>query len=123
MSSLAELTDLVRQFRDQRNWAGFHTLPDLLISLSLETAEALEIVQWRAREGHALQLSAEQHQHLGEELADILAYLLLAADRAGVDLEQAFRQKQLKNAQKYPPPGVGAATSCVPSNHDPDQAV
>ena len=102
MNSLQTLTDEVRRFRDARDWAQFHTLPDLLVSLSLESAEALEVVQWRTRQGHELMLDAAQRDHLGEELADILAYLLAAADKAGIDLEAAFFDKMHKNALKYP---------------------
>lgn len=102
MSQLQPLLDAVLQFRDERDWAQFHTLPDLLISLSLETAEALETVQWRSREGHALSLKPEQKEHLAEELADILAYLLAAAHKADIDLEAAFFEKMQKNALKYP---------------------
>lgn len=90
-------------FRDQRDWQQFHTLPDLLVSLSLECAEALETVQWRTRQGHSLELSENQREHLGDELADVLAYLLAAADKAGINLEQAFFRKLQKNADKYPP--------------------
>lgn len=96
------LLEAVLAFRDARDWQQFHTLPDLLVSLSLECSEALEVVQWRTRQGHALQLEASQRQHLGEELADVLAYLLLAAHSADIDLEAAFFDKLRKNAAKYP---------------------
>lgn len=101
-SRLQPLLQAVLAFRDARDWQQFHTLPDLLVSLSLECAEALETVQWRSREGHDLQLTAAQREHLGEELADVLAYLLVAAHTADIDLEQAFFRKLLKNAEKYP---------------------
>lgn len=99
---LQPLLDAVLAFRDERDWQQFHTLPDLLVSLSLECAEALEVVQWRTRQGHALQLGADQRAHLGEELADVLAYLLVAAHTADIDLEAAFFDKLRKNAVKYP---------------------
>lgn len=99
---LQPLLQAVLAFRDERDWQQFHTLPDLLVSLSLECAEALETVQWRTRQGHELQLSEQQRQHLGEELADVLAYLLACAHKADIDLEAAFFDKLRKNAQKYP---------------------
>lgn len=99
---LQPLLDAVLAFRDARDWQQFHTLPDLLVSLSLECAEALEVVQWRTRQGHELQLDAPQREHLGEELADVLAYLLVAAHTADIDLEAAFFDKLRKNAVKYP---------------------
>lgn len=99
---LQPLLDAVLAFRDARDWQQFHTLPDLLVSLSLECAEALEVVQWRTRQGHDLQLDDTQREHLGEELADVLAYLLVAAHKADIDLAAAFFDKLQKNAIKYP---------------------
>ena len=46
----------------------------------------------------------DAHQHLGEEVADVLMYLVQLADRSGIDLEAAVERKLLLNARKYPPP-------------------
>jgi NTP pyrophosphatase (non-canonical NTP hydrolase) len=35
--------------------------------------------------------------HVGEELVDVLNYLMAIANRVGVDLEQAFREKNARN--------------------------
>jgi NTP pyrophosphatase (non-canonical NTP hydrolase) len=43
---------------------------------------------------------ARTREHVGEELVDVLNYLLAIANRAGVDLEQAFRQKNARNQQR-----------------------
>ena len=39
---------------------------------------------------------------LADECADVLLYLLLVAEKAGIDLEQAAKDKLRKNAEKYP---------------------
>ncbi|MBF5044854.1 hypothetical protein FGE12_20815 [Aggregicoccus sp. 17bor-14] len=42
-----------------------------------------------------------QLQHaLGEELVDVFNFLLAIANRVGVDLEQAFREKNARNQQR-----------------------
>ena len=46
-TSIAELTALVARFRDERDWAQFHTLRNLIVSLNLEAAELLELTQWK----------------------------------------------------------------------------
>ncbi len=100
---LIELTELVCAFRDERDWAQFHSLRNLLISLSLEAAELLELTQWRSdAEVESLPAEAASREALGDECADVLLYLLLIADRAGIDLADAARRKLIKNADKYP---------------------
>ena len=46
--SLRQLTDELLRFRDERNWAQFHTLRHLIVSLNLEAAELLELTQWKS---------------------------------------------------------------------------
>ena len=96
--NLAELTQALLQFRDERNWAQFHTLRNLIVSLNLEAAELLELTQWKSEE-EMLEISGEA---LRDECADVLLYLLLIADKAGINLEEAARNKLKKNAKKYP---------------------
>ena len=96
--NLPELTQALLQFRDERNWAQFHTLRNLIVSLNLEAAELLELTQWKSEE-EMLDISSEA---LRDECADVLLYLLLIADKAGINLEEAARNKLKKNAAKYP---------------------
>ena len=96
--NLAELTQALLQFRDERNWAQFHTLRNLIVSLNLEAAELLELTQWKSEE-EMLEMSGEA---LRDECADVLLYLLLIADKAGINLEEAARNKLKKNAAKKP---------------------
>ena len=90
-------------FRDKRNWARFHTLRNLIVSLNLEAAELLELTQWKSDEEMSALLSGEDgREALRDECADVLLYLLLIADKAGIDLLEAARCKLEKNAVKYP---------------------
>ena len=101
--SLPELAQALLKFRDERNWAQFHTLRHLIVSLNLEAAELLELTQWKTDEEMTSLLSEESaHQALRDECADVLLYLLLIADKAGINLEEAARSKLEKNAAKYP---------------------
>ena len=100
---LEKLTETLRQFCDERNWAQFHTLRNLIVSLNLEASELLELTQWKSdAEMTALLDDAKTQEALRDECADVLLYLLLIADRAGIDLEDAARCKLEKNAEKYP---------------------
>ena len=101
--NLEELTRAVLAFRDERNWAQFHGLRHLIVSLNLEAGELLELTQWQSdAEIEALPRNPAGREALADECADVLAYLLLLADRAGLDLARALEQKLAKNAIKYP---------------------
>ena len=93
-----ETTEIVKKFRDDRNWRQFHNPKDLAISISLEAAELLEIFQWSADDLEC----TEKLEHLKEELADVLCYSILLADRCGLDLDEIIQKKMQKNAEKYP---------------------
>ena len=100
---LDELTRLVTAFRDARDWAQFHSLRNLIVSLNLEASELLELTQWKSDvEVAKLPNKLHAREALEDECADVLLYLLLIADRAGIDLEAATLAKLAKNEAKYP---------------------
>ncbi len=101
--SLKELTDELIAFRDARDWKRFHSLKNLMISLNLEVSELLELTQWKDdAEVEKAVNSAVFRTSFEEECADILLYLLLISERAGIDLAAAAARKIEKNAAKYP---------------------
>lgn len=98
---ISQITDAITTFRDARDWKQFHTPKDVALSLVLEAAEVLELMQWK--NGQALDDSlAEKREALGDELVDVLYYTLLLAHDQGIDIEAAFIRKMERNAQKYP---------------------
>jgi NTP pyrophosphatase (non-canonical NTP hydrolase) len=99
--TLAELTRIVKEFRDARDWKQFHTPKELAIQLTIESAELLELMQWLNGKELDEQL-ARRRQHIADELSDILHGVLLMADELGIDLGKAFLEKMEKNAKKYP---------------------
>lgn len=103
MRDLTTLTAALKAFRDARDWAQFHSLRNLIVSLNLEAGELLELTQWlKDEEVEALPADPAKAEALRDECADILLYLLLVADKAGIDLLEAAEQKLEKNALKYP---------------------
>ncbi|MBI1891392.1 MAG: nucleotide pyrophosphohydrolase [Burkholderiales bacterium] len=103
MADIAMLTEALLKFRDDRNWKQFHTLKDLILSLNLESAELLELMQWKTNEEvSALKSESNFVEALKDECADVFLYLLLIAEEAGIDLIQAAESKLQKNAAKYP---------------------
>ena len=97
------LTAALMAFRDARDWRQFHSLRNLITSLNLEAAELLELTQWKSdAEVEALPADPQAAEALRDECADILFYLLLVAETAGIDLVAAAYTKLRKNAEKYP---------------------
>lgn len=70
-----------------------------------EVGELSELFQWRKDEGAAPGLpgwTAAEREHLGEELSDVLMYLVQLADVCDVDLAEVVPKKIAKNAVRYP---------------------
>lgn len=85
--------DVLRQFRDERDWGKFHTPENLAKSISIEAAELLECFQWGG---------TFDREEVHAELADVLTYCLFLADELGVDPETIVREKLEVSRVKYP---------------------
>ena len=93
-----ETIDIVKAFRDERDWSQFHNPKDLALSISLEASELLELFQWSGADVECL----DKLDAMREELADVLCYCILMADRLGLDMDEIIREKMKKNGEKYP---------------------
>ncbi|KAK1297554.1 hypothetical protein QJS10_CPB15g01306 [Acorus calamus] len=101
--SLEELRDKLAEFARVRGWEDFHSPRNLLLALVGEVGELSEIFQWKGEVAKGLpNWSSSDKEHLGEELSDVLLYLVRLADVCGLDLGQAALTKLVKNAYKYP---------------------
>ncbi len=113
MESFAALTVYLRRFADERDWAQFHSPKNLVMALSVETAELMEHFQWLSEEESG-SLKPGQLDAIADEIADVQLYLARLADRLHIDLPQALRRKTAKNELKYPAERVrGSATKFV----------
>jgi len=100
-TTIRQMVEPLLRFRDARDWKKFHNPKDQALSLVLEAAELLELMQWR--NGPELQehLTANKDR-LAEELADVLGWVLLLAHDQQIDLAAALQRKIQINEQKYP---------------------
>ena len=94
-SGLDDLSRSLLAFRDARDWKQFHKPKDLALAISVEAAELLEAFLWKSDQ------EAEPGK-IREELADVMAYVLLMADACKIDIRQALADKIKANANKYP---------------------
>jgi dCTP diphosphatase len=100
-NTLDKLTQIVLEFREERDWKQFHNPKDMALSLSLEAGEVMELMQWKNGAELEAHLAANKDR-LGEELADVLGWVLLLAHDREIDLGQAFVKKIELNKKKYP---------------------
>ena len=99
---LEELRREVAQFAKDRDWDQFHSVRNLVLAMIGEVGEVAEILHWTDDDKVSALLNSGGRERLAEELAVVLIYLVRVADRSGVNLEQAVRDKLTSNNEKYP---------------------
>jgi NTP pyrophosphatase (non-canonical NTP hydrolase) len=95
MSDIKEMTNALIKFRDERDWDQFHNPKDLAVALNIEAGELLENFLWRSHE-------EADKEKVKEELADVLAYTLLLAEKYKFNVKDILLEKIKKNGEKYP---------------------
>lgn len=87
------LIKALREFVAERDWQQFHTPENLAKSISIESAELLELFQWS---------DPSNIEEVKDELADVLTYCILLADKYDLDIEKLVLEKLEKTKAKYP---------------------
>ncbi|SHN31211.1 NTP pyrophosphatase, house-cleaning of non-canonical NTPs [Mucilaginibacter sp. OK098] len=95
MDDWKKIQEQLKNFRDERDWAQFHNGKDLALALSIEAAELNELFLWK----NADDANVEK---IKDELADVLGYALLIAEKYNLDINEIVKNKIAKNAEKYP---------------------
>lgn len=83
----------LRAFIEERKWGQFHSPENLAKSISIEAAELLECFQWSEK---------ADIDRVQEELADVLTYCYLLADKLGFQPEDIILEKLERTRSKYP---------------------
>lgn len=101
--TIDKLKDLVQEFCEERDWTQFHNPKDLAIGISTEANELLEIFRFQTDRQMKSQLEeADTREHIEEEIADTLFFILRFAQMYDIDLATAVADKIGKNKKKYP---------------------
>ena len=80
---LEKVREEIIKFNQDRDWDQFHSPENLAKSIAIESGELLE-------------------QDVCDELADVVNYCILMADKLDVDLEDIVLKKLKKTEKKYP---------------------
>jgi mazG nucleotide pyrophosphohydrolase len=83
----------VIKFTEERDWDQFHSPANLAKSIAIESGELLECFQWN---------DDYNKDNVCNELADIVNYAILLANKLDVNLEEIVMKKLKENAIKYP---------------------
>lgn len=95
MKETEEIKQALINFRNERDWEQFHNPKDLALAINVEAGELLELFLWKNPE-------EANREKIKEELADILAYTFLLADKYGFDIKEIVMDKIRINGEKYP---------------------
>ncbi|MFI1814309.1 nucleotide pyrophosphohydrolase [Streptomyces sp. NPDC020422] len=103
---VAGLQRRLADFAAARQWQPYHTPKNLAAALSVEAAELLEIFQWLTPEEADRVMADPQTAHrVGDEVADVLAYLLQFCTVLGIDPLAALAAKIDRNELRFPARG------------------
>ena len=84
----------IRVAVQERDWAQFHSSANLAKSIVIEAAELLECFQWDDADPPI--------DRIAGELADVLTYCQLLADKLGLDVDRIVLDKLETTKSKYP---------------------
>lgn len=90
---MEDLHQAVVQFTRDRDWDQFHSPANLAKSIVIESGELLECFQWDDN---------FDIEKVCSELADVVNYAILLADKLNVDLGEVVMKKLGESAIKYP---------------------
>lgn len=88
-----DLIKAIREFNEERDWDQFHSPENLAKSICIESGELLECFQWN---------NDYNKEAVCEELADVLTYCIMLADKLDVSIEKIVLNKLEKTKKKYP---------------------
>ncbi|WP_264520919.1 nucleotide pyrophosphohydrolase [Flavobacterium sp. N1994] len=98
MEKYRQVIDELIKFRDDRDWKQFHDSKNLALAISLEAAELNELFLWKKGDD----VENVKKDRLKEELADILSFSFLLAEKHNLDVFDIVLEKIKSNNEKYP---------------------
>ena len=90
---MRDVINKVKQFNEERDWDQFHSPANLAKSICIESGELLECFQWNDN---------FNKNDVCEELADVMNYCILLAEKLEVDIKEIILDKLEKSEKKYP---------------------
>lgn len=100
--SLANIMQRLDSFVMERDWNQFHSIKNIVASVTIEAAELTETVQWSNPSVEDVKENQELLQNISHETADVLMYCLRLCSILNLDPVQIMNDKFEINRLKYP---------------------
>ncbi|MEI6296711.1 MAG: MazG-like family protein [bacterium] len=91
----------IRKYLEERSWDNLRPV-DLAKSISIESAELLELFQWTNQSLDEVKKDSVKMEQIKKELADVLTYCFDMSVLLGFDTGKILLDKLEKVKQKYP---------------------
>ncbi|MBU2639082.1 MAG: nucleotide pyrophosphohydrolase [Nanoarchaeota archaeon] len=101
-TNIHELKEKIKKFCEDRDWDQYHGAKELAIGITTEASELLDIFRFKSEEEIEEMFKTEKREHISEEMADTLYFLLRFAQKYNIDLTTELNKKMEKNHLKYP---------------------
>lgn len=103
-TNIQVLKDLLKKFRDKRDWSQFHDPKNLAEAISIEAGELQELFLWKDKNTVVEKIKDDPKfkEEVGEELADVIIFCLNFANATDLDVTAIVKDKIEKADKKYP---------------------
>lgn len=91
----------IREYIEERDWSILNRPDWIAKSISIESAELLELFQFVDKSKEEVLEDEKMLQNIKDELADVLMYTLEMAESLNFSLEEAWRDKFERIKHKY----------------------
>ena len=105
MSNEDTLVNTMRKvdaFTNERDWEQFHSVKNLMASVSIEASELNETVQWTNPTQEEIKENPQLLSDIGDELADVMVYCLRLCSILGIEPIEMMNSKIFADTPKYP---------------------
>ena len=100
-----DLEQLLSQYNDlceDNDWQVYHTPKNLASAITVQAAKILEHFQWvTEEESLSLGLIPAQKKNITEGISSTFFLLLALANKTGINLEQAIKDKAARDKQQH----------------------
>ena len=101
-TNIRKLQEKYANFKQERSWEKFHQPKNIAMSISIESAELMELFQWKDNVPlERIKEDPKLMDSIREELADIVLYCLSMSQRLDIDLVEAVESKIEQNHERF----------------------
>ncbi|MBK5113133.1 MAG: nucleotide pyrophosphohydrolase [Candidatus Heimdallarchaeota archaeon] len=97
------LKEKMAQFLRERDWEKYHNPKNVAMSIAIEAAELMEVLQWTNPERSTVIANQELMSQIKDEIADIIIYTLSLGLSLNIDIFECVLAKMEKNIERFPP--------------------